>query len=103
MRVEDVDVLYRGEQDCEKFRKILPHGRARYAMICVAHWTRVFRRMTRDATGPSGGMADAEVSKTSDFGRVSSTLTSGTIFLIIAADPKLAACPFVAIETCSSI
>lgn len=35
--------------------------------------------MWRLVTGPSGGMADAEVSKTSDFGRVSSSLTSGTI------------------------
>lgn len=78
-RAEDVDVLYRGEQDCEKFRKILSHGRARYAMICNTHWARVFRRIARDAMGPSGGMADAEVSKTSDFGRVSSSLTSGTI------------------------
>ena len=30
-------------------------------------------------TCPSGGMADAEVSKTFVFGRVSSNLTSGTI------------------------
>ena len=46
------------------------------------HYALSMRRLCAacGATGPSGGMADAEVSKTSDFGRVSSSLTSGTTF-----------------------